>query len=288
MTAAPGQQNPEQQDREQQDREQQNKVRLAVVQLVVPVGDPEGNRRRLAETVEEHRDADLIVFPEMFVPGYDLAVVTERSDELAEDAETGPTAVLVRELAAAHGVTIVVGFLERADDGGLCNSLLIAAPGAGLAVYRKSHLFPAELPVFEPGHELPVVHTPAGVLGPQICFEHAFPAIATTQALAGAEVLVIPSAVGADHEHLIEVRTRARAQDNQLFAIAANSNSPGFCGHSMVVDPKGRVLAAAGLEDTVLRTVLDLSEIPAERRREPSLGMGRPHLYLFGREEETR
>ena len=261
-------------------------VRLAVVQHAMPVGDPEGNRRHLAALVREHGEADLVVFPEMFVPGYDLDVVTARSAELAEDARTGPTAQLVRALAREHDATIVVGFLERTEDGALANTLLIAAPGAPLATYRKSHLFPAELPVFEAGHELPVIGTPAGVLGPQICFEHAFPAIATTQALAGAEILVIPSAVGAHHEHLIEVRTRARAQDNQVFAIAANSNSPGFCGHSMVVDPRGRVLTAAALEDAVLRTTLDLSEIPAERRREPSLRMGRPTLYLLGHREE--
>ena len=59
------------------------------------------------------------------------------------------------------------------------------------------------------------------------------------------------------------MRTRARAQDNQVFAVAANSNSPGFCGHSMVVDPRGRVLASAGHEDVVLQATLDLSEIPA-------------------------
>ncbi|MGO4230971.1 carbon-nitrogen hydrolase family protein [Arthrobacter sp. YAF34] len=262
-------------------------IRLAVVQHVMPVGDPEHSRKHLADLVEEHGNADLIVFPEMFIPGYDLNVVTARSSDLAEHARTGPTARLVQDLSQRHDVTIVVGFLERADDGKLCNSLIIAAPGGDLATYRKSHLFPAELQVFEAGHELPVIATPAGILGPQICFEHAFPAIATTQALGGAQILVIPSAVGADHEHLIEVRTRARAQDNQIFAIAANSNSPGFCGHSMVVDPRGRVMAVAGLEDVVLCTTLDLSEIPAERGREPSLRMGRPNLYILGRHADT-
>ena len=260
-------------------------VQVAVVQQVMPVGDAAGNREHLAGLVEEHREVDLMVFPEMYITGYDLGVLAARSADLAEHATTGPSALLVRQLSLRHRLTIVVGFLERADDGKLYDSLLIAAPGKPLSAYRKSHLFPAELPVFAAGHELPVVSTPAGVLGPQICFEHAFPAISTTQALAGAEILVIPSAVGDDHEHLIEVRTRARAQDNQVFAIAANSNSPGFCGHSMVVDPRGRVLAAAGHEDVVLRATLDLSEIPAERRREPSLGMGRPGLYLLGRME---
>ena len=101
-------------------------------------------------------------------------------------------------------------------------------------------------------------------------------AISTTQALAGAEILVIPSAVGVDHEHLIEVRTRARAQDNQVFAIAANSNSPGFGGHSIIVDPRGRALAAAGHEDVVFRASLDLSQISAERRRDRLSGWGAP------------
>jgi predicted amidohydrolase len=257
-------------------------VQVGVVQQVMPVGDPAGSRTRLAELVEQHREIDLLVFPELWITGYDLAVLAARSADLAEHATTGPTALLVRELSLRHRLTIVVGFLERADDGKLYDSLLIAAPGRPLSAYRKSHLFPAEKPVFTAGHELPVVATPAGALGPQICFEHAFPAISTTQALAGAEILVIPSAVGDDHEHLIEVRTRARAQDNQVFAIAANSNSPGFCGHSMVVDPRGRVLAAAGHEDVVLHATLDLSEIPAERGREPSLGMGRPDLYRLG------
>jgi predicted amidohydrolase len=260
-------------------------VQVAVVQQAVPVGDAVGNREHLAHLVAEHRDVDLVVFPELYITGYDLAVLAARSADLAEHATTGPTARLLRQQSLRHRLTIVVGFLERADDGQLYDALLIAAPGQPLSTYRKSHLFPAELSVFAAGHELPVFATPAGVLGPQICFEHAFPAISTTQALSGAEILVIPSAVGVDHEHLIEVRTRARAQDNQVFAIAANSNSPGFCGHSNVVDPRGQVLAAAGHEDVVLRASLDLSQIPAERRREPSLGMGRPDLYVLGRGE---
>lgn len=263
--------------------EDTRRVQVAVVQQVMPVGEVVGNREHLARVVEEHHDVDLVVFPEMYITGYDLAVLAARSSELAEHASTGPTALLIRELSQRHRLTIVVGVFERADDGTLYDSLLIAAPGDAPSVYRKSHLFPAELSVFTAGHDLPVVSTPTGVLGPQICFEHAFPAISTTQALAGAQILVIPSAVGDDHEHLIEVRTRARAQDNQVFAVAANSNSPGFCGHSMVVDPRGRVLAAAGHEDVVLRATLDLGEIPAERRREPSLGMGRPDLYILGR-----
>jgi predicted amidohydrolase len=54
----------------------------------------------------------------------------------------------------------------------------------------------------------------------------------------------------------------------------------------MVVDPSGQILAAAGHDDAVLRATLDLSKIPSERGREPSLAMGRPDLYLLGPSED--
>ena len=72
------------------------------------------------------------------------------------------------------------------------------------------------------GTELVVAPTPAGRLGMMICFEHAFPDVATALALRGAQILVIPSAVPFGYEHLLTLRTRARAQDNQVFAVGSN------------------------------------------------------------------
>ncbi len=123
-----------------------------------------------------------------------------------------------------------------------------------------------------------VAPTPAGRLGMMICFEHAFPDVATALALRGAQVLVIPSAVPFGYEHL---RTRARAQDNQGFAVGCNLAGDGFCGRSLVADPRGEVVAEAGTEETVLRAVLDLAAI--EREREPALRLRRPDLYRHDR-----
>jgi predicted amidohydrolase len=177
------------------------------------------------------------------------------------------------------GATLIVGFLEL-HEGAVYDSVLTVGPTGTLGVYRKSHLYPPELTVFSAGETLGVVDTPAGVVGPLVCFEHAFPDVATTLALAGAQILVIPSAVPLGYEHVLHLRTRARAQDNQIFAVGCNMAGHGFAGRSLVTDPRGEVLAEAGERPAVLAVELDLAETRSERGREPSLRMRRPELYL--------
>jgi len=237
---------------------------------------------RLAELVRKHADgAELVVAPELVTSGYDLEVLARRGRELAEPLD-GPTAARVSELATETGATLVFGMLER-DGDVLYDTAVVAAPGGELVPYRKSHLYPTESELFAAGTELVVAPTPAGRLGMMICFEHAFPDVATTLALRGAQILVIPSAVPVGYEHLLTLRTRARAQDNQVFAVGCNLTGDGFCGRSLVADPRGDVVAEAGVEETVLRAVLDLAAIDREREREPALRLRRPDLYRHGR-----
>ena len=245
-------------------------------------GDLPANVDRLAKLVEKHAGgAELVVAPELVTSGYDLDVLARRGRELAEPLD-GPTAARVSELAAEVGATVVFGMLER-DGDALYDTAVVAAPDGQLVPYRKSHLYPTESALFAAGTELVVAPTPAGRLGMMICFEHAFPDVATALALRGAQVLVIPSAVPFGYEHLLTLRTRARAQDNQVFAVGANLAGNGFCGRSLVTDPRGVVLAEAGTEETVVRATLDLAAIEREREREPALRLRRPDLYRHGR-----
>lgn len=256
-----------------------DRVRVAVLQLVSEPGEVAANVDRLIELVEEHGpEVDLVVAPELATTGYDLPLLAARGRELAEPAD-GATGKRLQEVAARTGATLVVGFLER-DGDEVYDSLLMLSPSGPLGVYRKSHLHASEFAVFAAGETLGVVDTPAGIVGPLVCFEHAFPDVATTLALAGAQILVIPSAVPLDYEHLLHLRTRARAQDNQIFAIACNMTGHGFAGRSLVAGPRGEVLAEAGEEPTVLVVELDLSAARSERGREPALQMRRPELYF--------
>jgi predicted amidohydrolase len=245
-------------------------------------GDLPANVDRLTELVRKHTDgAELVVAPELVTSGYDLDLLARRGRELAEPLD-GPTAARVSELATRTGATLVFGMLERAGDV-LYDTAVVAAPGGQLFPYRKSHLYPTESELFAAGTELVVAPTPAGRLGMMICFEHAFPDVATALALRGAQILVIPSAVPFGYEHLLTLRTRARAQDNQVFAVGCNLAGNGFCGRSLVADPRGEVLAEAGTGETVVRAVLDLAAIDREREREPALRLRQPELYRRGR-----
>src|SRR5215211_1988072 len=215
---------------------------------------------------------DVVVLQMAARPG-DLPANVDRLAELVD----GPTAARVSELAAEVGATLVFGMLEREGDA-LYDTAVVAAPDGQLVPYRKSHLYPTESALFAAGTELVVAPTPAGRLGMMICFEHAFPDVATALALRGAQILVIPSAVPFGYEHLLTLRTRARAQDNQVFAVGCNLAGNGFCGRSLVADPRGDVLAEAGAEETVLRAILDLAAIEREREREPALRLRQPDL----------
>ena len=253
-------------------------VDVAVIQMRASPGDVEGNVARLAEAVRAHGpEVDLVVGPELANTGYDLGLLEARGLELAEES-TGPTLCQLADLCQEVGTTLVTGFLE-VEHGVLYDSLATITASGQISVYRKTHLYPAELAHFGAGDRLDVVATPAGQLGLMLCFEHAFPEVATTLALRGAQILVIPSAVPFGYEHLLTLRSRARAQDNQVFVLACNLVGHGFCGASMVAGPQGDVLASAGTDEVVLRARLDLSDVPAERVREPALHMRRPGLY---------
>lgn len=253
-----------------------------MLQMAARPGALAANVDRFAELARMHAgEGDLVVAPELVTSGYDLDVLARRGPELAEPLD-GPIAARVSELATQTGATLVLGLLER-DGDDLYDTVVAVSPDGQVVPYRKSHLYPTESELFAAGTELVVAPTPAGRLGMMICFEHAFPDVATALALRGAQILVIPSAVPVGYEHLLTLRTRARAQDNQVFAVGCNLTGNGFCGRSLVADPRGDVLAEAGAEETVIRAVLDLAAIDREREREPALRLRQPDLYRHGR-----
>jgi len=251
---------------------------VAAIQFAPIFGDVAGNLDVIARRVRGAAGADLIVVPELATTGYDLDRLATDGARLAERAD-GPSTTRLSDLAAEAGATLVVGFLETDEHGSLFDSVLITS-GARSVVYRKTHLYPPETAVFAAGEQLAATTIAGGVaIAPLICFEHAFPEIATTLALHGAEILVIPSAVPVGYEHVLVLRSRARAQDNQVFVVAANLAGGGFCGRSMIVDPRGEVLAEADEHEATITATIDLEAIERERRREPALQLRRPDIY---------
>jgi len=271
-------------------------IRVAALQMNCQLGNITANLTQ-AETLLTRvaGQADIACLPELFTTGYNLDELAEDLFDLAEpvpatpNEAAGPTVARLRELAAQLDLAIIAGLAEHDPlvTGLLYDSMvLINRHGHLCGRYRKSHLYPAEHRFFRPGDALPIFELDGLRVGLAICFEAAFPPIFSTLALQGAQFVFNPSAVPVGYCYLQDLRTRARAQDNQFFVIAVNhvgaEGKVTYCGQSQIADPRGDVLALAP-EDQPAAIVaeLDLELIRNQRLQEPILRGFRPEFYRF-------
>ena len=194
-----------------------------------------------------------------------------------------------RQLARELGIHFHIGSTAiLRDDGKLANrALLIAPDGTTLASYDKIHMFDVDLDngeswresaAYEPGTDAAVVDLAGLKLGFAICYDLRFPQLFRTEALAGAAVLSVPAAftrqTGEAHWHVL---LRARAIENGAFVIAAaqgglHEDGRETYGHSLIVDPWGRILAeAAHDEPSVIVAEIDPAQSVAARAKIPNL-----------------
>jgi predicted amidohydrolase len=215
-----------------------------------------------------------------------------------------------RELARALGVYVHVGSLAVlvSPDKAANRSFLIDRKGGIVARYDKIHMFDVDLAngeryresrSYRAGEIAVLSDLPWGRLGLSVCYDLRFPALYRALAEAGASFLAIPSAftkqTGEAHWHVL---MRARAIENGCYVFAAaqggrHENGRDTFGHSLVVDPWGRVIAEGGTEPGVVFADVDLAEVSAARARIPSLQHGRrfemiepmaepTHLHVVG------
>lgn len=167
-------------------------TRIVCRQLAPKVGDFAANRAmsRAAITESVAAGADIVVLPELVTSGYVFA-----SQEEAESVSVRPDHPIFAEWAAAAGAALVVGgFAEQGDDGLIYNSAACVDSSGMLAVYRKTHLWDREKLFFTPGPDIPpVVDTRVGRVAVLICYDLEFPELTRGVALAGAELIVVPT-----------------------------------------------------------------------------------------------
>lgn len=217
-------------------------MQALLCQLASTRGDPSRDAQRAADAILAHRDADLAVFPELYLGGYSYRSL-ESSARTVDDEEM----VAVRRACAEAGTAAVVGFAERTDRGLFNAAAIFDAHGEVAAVYRKTQLFGAERSAFVPGDELVVLPLLGRRVAPLICFDIEFPEPARAAALAGADLLVTSSAnmrpFYVDHE----IASKARAVENRITHLYANAvgrvDDLVFVGGSRAVSPLGDLLA---------------------------------------------
>jgi predicted amidohydrolase len=244
-------------------------LRAAVYQSALAGLTPAERIERLA-TVVAHADAELVLCPELFLSGYAVG------DELRRRAEPadGPSAHQVAKLARANRKAIGYGFPERTDDA-LYNAALVIGPdGSPLAHHRKLVLPPGfERDYFTPGAGPTLFSLGELRVGLLICYDAEFPEAARALAEAGAQVILVPTALGARWSVVAEKVIPARAFENGVYLLYANhAGTEGkvtYLGGSCIAAPDGHDLARAGASETVLVATLDRSSVEHAQSRLP-------------------
>lgn len=268
-------------------------MRVAAVQTEC-TPDRERNLTTAAALVERAagQGARLVALPELFAS----LGSARRMVELAEPLD-GPTRAWASALARRHEIWLLAGsMVERAPGDRLFNTALLLGPDGVLeATYRKIHLFDVEVAgaasresdVFSGGEDVVTATVDGLTVALATCYDLRFPEVFRIATLRGATMVLLPSAftavTGRDHW---EVLVRARAIENQAFVLAPDqcgTSADGIAryGHSLVVDPWGRVLADGGDAEGVVS--VDLAEASVERARSqlPSLNNRRPEAYRW-------
>lgn len=269
-----------------------NNFKIAVCQMGV-VDDKDMNLKHAAEFIERSLagGADLVVLPEMFNCPYD----NQKFSPYSENRTNSKSLKTLRAAAQKCGVYLIAGSIPESEDGNLYNSSFIINPnGDIIGVHRKLHLFDIDVPgeiyfkeseTLTPGDEITVVETNLCKIGVAICYDIRFAELLRIMTLEGAELLVIPGAfnmtTGPAHW---ETLIRSRAIDNQVYVAAASpardeKASYVAYGHSMIVDPWGKVLAQAGVGEEIIYATIKSSLIKEIRNQLPLLKNRRDDLY---------
>ncbi|MFG2619550.1 carbon-nitrogen hydrolase family protein [Streptomyces sp. NPDC048507] len=260
-------------------------LRTALLQSSGRLGDTAENLKRLDEAAARaaQAGAGLLVTSEMFLTGYALDL--QDIPALAEPAD-GPSAVAIGEIARRHGVAVLYGYPERAGGGAVFNAAqLIGADGTALANYRKTHLFGGfEQDAFTPG-DTPVVQADLGGLrvGIMICYDVEFPENVRAHALAGTDLLLVPTAQMHPFQFVAEQLVPVRAFENQMYIAYVNRTGPEgefeFVGLSCLANPDGVTRTRAGRGEEMVFGEVDPELLAASRENNPYLRDRRPGLY---------
>lgn len=253
--------------------------------------DPVRNRDDAAALVRRAADEGAT-----FVQTPEMTSLLERDRkalfEKAGSEEADLTVRSLREIARERRITVHIGSVAVRSGDRLANrALLIGSDGEILARYDKVHLFDVDLPngeswresaTYAGGTRAVAADTWFGRVGLTICYDVRFPALYRALAEAGASILTAPACftrqTGEAHWSVLH---RARAIETGSFMVSAaqggvHEDGRETYGHSIIVDPWGRVLAEGGTEPGLVMAELDLALVAETRARIPALGNARP------------
>lgn len=224
--------------------------------------------------------ADLLILPEMYVSGYNIG-----PEAALKHAQTLADLKPAQDIAKVHGIALVFGYPERVGASVANSAILIDAEGKILLNYRKSHLYgDLDRAMFKTlGTEFPTAQLNGYKIGLLICYDIEFPEPARRLALAGVDILLVPTAQMEPYEQVAKHIIPARAYENQIYVAYANHSGSDdgldYIGLSSICGPNGAILASAGKGEEMLYAECDKSVHESVRRADPLISDRRPDLY---------
>ncbi len=224
-------------------------ITVAVVQMQPVLNKREDSLVKITEWIGKIATAqktDLIVFPELCTTGYECGV---NFTDLAERVP-GPSVNLVAQRASEHGVHVAFGMPAKEKvESVLYNSAILVGPDGDLiGEYRKTHLKSEERLTFRAGFKLPIFETDFGTVGMILGWDLAFPEVARSYALDGADLLVVLANWEQPSNEEWRTYLLARAYENTCFVVASNRIGTDatytFFGESQIIGPRGQIYAA--------------------------------------------
>lgn len=251
-------------------------ARVALVQLEIRQDESRETRiSRVESILTGLANADLVILPEIWATGYhNFALYKQESEPL-----DGQFARSMAALARKSQTYLLAGSMVEKDGFQHYNtSLLFDREGNLVAWYRKIHLFrwdSIEASLLNPGNDVVVADTDGGRVCLSTCYDLRFPEIYREAVSKGAEIITVVAAWPLSRvEHWL-LLARARAIENQAFVLACNCagrlGSSRYAGHSLAIDPWGRIIAVAGYQPQVLRFEIDRGQLLETRRNFPVL-----------------
>jgi formamidase len=246
---------------------------IAGVQMSVVPWDAKRTIEKIGDAAQNIRLnfpwVKLVMFHELVVPGFVHFVTTENQNTWQQNAETipGPLTDKLCQIARKNRQWLIPGSMyEREEDRFYNTAIVISPDGEIVARYRK--MFPW-LPYEKdtsPGDQFCVFDIPeAGRFGLCICYDMWYPEVSRTLAWMGAEVILQSTLTPTSDRELELVLCRANAIFNQAFFISVNGIEIWGGGRSIMINPDGRVLQEAGVNQTILTEIIDLDHVTRTR-----------------------
>lgn len=260
-------------------------ITVATVQMHPILGQMEENLVKMGEFIRRvatEQPVDLIIFPELATTGYEMG---PRPPQMAQ-LVPGPAVNIIGQRAAEHGVHVAFGMVtkEKVESIVYNAAVLVGPDGNVIGQYHKIHLRGEERMAFRAGYRLPTFETDFGVVGLILGWDLAFPEVARSLVLEGAELLAVLANWEEPHKGEWRTYLLARAYENAVFVAAANrvgeEPSYTFFGQSAIISPRGRIHAA--LEEPVegyAVAKIDLDEVRRQREDSQVLQCRQPNAY---------